>query len=330
MAQREYIDSVNGKKIFAERAGYTKNGENLDEALTDLAANVKEIIAGDNISISSNATSTLITATISSGPAGACGPKGFCGPKGACGPQGSKGDTGFCGPQGSKGDTGFCGPQGSKGDTGICGPQGICGPSGAKGSCGPKGFCGPQGLCGPKGPCGPLGFCGPQGPCGPKGPCGPLGFCGPSGAKGNTGFCGPSGLTGICGPSGPCGPQGFCGPRGKIWRDWTFESSNLTSKTPTSSYTDTPWDTWSLSARAAIAIYKFWSSSTTEFVLGVQLKNNTDNTSMGMPFPIAQNKKEVTYVVFIQPYKSYTLYINKRSGTAAQINGSVTWVSFYE
>ena len=33
MAQREYIDSVNGKKIFAERAGYTKNGENLDEAL---------------------------------------------------------------------------------------------------------------------------------------------------------------------------------------------------------------------------------------------------------------------------------------------------------
>ena len=306
MAQREYIDSVNSKKIFAERAGYTENGENLDEALTDLAANVKEIIAGDNIAISSNDSSIFITATVSSGPAGACGPKGFCGPKGACGPQGSKGDTGFCG------------------------PQGICGPSGAKGSCGPKGFCGPQGLCGPKGSCGPLGFCGPQGSCGPKGPCGPLGFCGPSGAKGNTGFCGPSGLTGICGPSGPCGPQGFCGPRGKMWSNWTFDSINLTPKTPTGTYSDTQWDTWPSSNRAAIAIYKFWSDSITQFVLGVQLKNNSTGATSGMPFPIAQNKKEATYMLFIQPNTAYTVYIRKRSGTAAKINGSVTWVSFYE
>ena len=44
MSKTNYIDSINGKKLFAERTEYTKGGVNVDDTLTALNNDVTPLI----------------------------------------------------------------------------------------------------------------------------------------------------------------------------------------------------------------------------------------------------------------------------------------------
>ena len=107
------------------------------------------------------------------------------------------------GPQGSIGMTGTTGPigdHGIDGIDGINGPQGLTGPNGSQGFQGPTGSVGIQGTTGPQGVQGPRGFQGTQG------------FQGFQGASST--IVGPQGYRGFQGFQGfeQIGPQGIQGP----------------------------------------------------------------------------------------------------------------------
>ena len=286
----EYIDTINNKKIFAERTEYTKYGKNIDSELNEIDANIMPLIPGDNINIITENGNIKIYSPYSAGPIGPegiqgfCGPQGLCGPRGFCGPQGLIGNIGSTGPQvtGLRGVAGFCGPKG------FCGPQGLCGPlgpSGPKGPCGPLGLIGNTGPQGAKGFCGPLGFCGPRGFCGPQGPSGTKGPSGPLGPSGNTGpqATGLQGVSGFCGPKGFCGPQGFCGPRGLMGSGgkgftnfhWDLNDTLTSTYKPTASYTQ--FDYWTNTSYAYIIIYYITTNYTSPAYITIQCRDASGN-----------------------------------------------------
>lgn len=189
------------------------------------------------------------------GPTGARGATGATGPQGATGatgPQGlpgADGFTGFTGPTGPQGSQGPEGPRGSTGATGPTGPRGATGATGPAGPEGPRGATGPTGARGTTGATGPTGAQGPQGQRGATGPTGPAGAVG---ATGPTGAQGPQGAKGNTGPAGATGPQGPAAVSGKIPSNYASVSAQSTTS---SSFTDIPGLTVSLTIDAAAEIF---------------------------------------------------------------------------
>lgn len=345
MSKINYIDSLNGKKLFAERAEYTKDGQNIDASFASIRNNVVPLIGSENVIIQNTASGCEISIT---GPCGPVGNKGPCGPsgnqgtvtgaKGPCGPSGAKGP---CGPsgnqgannQGNQGVTGAKGPCGPSGAKGPCGPQGNTGVTGAKGPCGPignKGPCGPSGnpgtATGPKGNTGVTGAKGPCGPVGDKGPCGPSGLKGITGAPGNQGVpgargpCGPSGNQGVTGAKGPCGPRGNtgpCGPSGDggIWPNLKVGTYSKTL-TPSSSWQTL--DQWKKGSDGGIAENYITTTASTAFYVDIKIANTTKSTNDVKSFTISINTP-ISDIWFLNPDCNYTISIQLTGGTAAPI-----------
>ncbi len=146
-----------------------------------------------------------------------CITEGTQGPQGDTGAQGPQGDTGAQGSQGGLGDTGAQGLQGGLGDTGAQGLQGGLGDTGAQGlqgGLGDTGAQGPQGNDGAQGPQGDQGDTGPQGDQGDTGAQGPQGYQGPQGDQGDTSAQGPQGDPGSTGSQGSQGDPGSTGSQG--------------------------------------------------------------------------------------------------------------------
>jgi hypothetical protein len=118
MAKVKYIDSVNGKKFCAERAEYTKDGQNIDSALNSITNNIYTVTGGNKVSVTETSDGITISANINPGPQGPCGPVGD---KGLNGPSGYRGVTGAQGPCGPVGAKGPCGPRGNTGVKGVTG-----------------------------------------------------------------------------------------------------------------------------------------------------------------------------------------------------------------
>ncbi len=86
------------------------------------------------MTIKIDGTTSTITVSKQTGPAGPTGPQGQKGDTGAQGTQGIQGVQGLLGPTGNKGDQGNPGIQGQAGAQGATGAQGIKGDTGATGS----------------------------------------------------------------------------------------------------------------------------------------------------------------------------------------------------
>ena len=157
--------------------------------LVALGLDTLEIVAGNNISITTDSNSDPKSLTISAttyvGSQGFSGSQGFTG---SIGFTGSASDIpGFTGSQGFTGSIGFTGSRGFQGDTGFVGSLGFTG------SQGDQGFTGSQGV---PGAFAGLGFTGSQGD---------QGFTGSRGTPGVTGFAGSQGTTGFTGSKGDPG-----------------------------------------------------------------------------------------------------------------------------
>ena len=352
MAKVKYIDSMNGKKFCAERAEYTKDGQNIDSALNSITNNTYTVTGGNKVSVTETSDGITISANITTGPQGPSGPVGNKGSDGPSGNQGVTGAKGPCGPVGAKGP---CGPSGAKGpcgpqgNTGVTGAQGPCGPVGNKGPCGPSGNQGAnnqgnQGVTGAKGPCGPSGNKGPCGPSGnqgtnnkgnqgvtgarlgPSGPSGAKGPCGPSGnpnpTTGPKGPCGPSGNQGITGAQGNTGVTGAAGGTGKFSSyviSNGFYNCDVSSATPTSSWTKV--DTFTTDSNHAIyVLYWFYcnaSSSTNTFQIDVDVYCTSGTGSdFTLRFPLQYGKSEATFMVFCPPSTTHSVDVKLVSGTA--------------
>ena len=325
MSKTNYIDSINGKKLFAERAEYTKDGQNIDESFASIRNNVVPLIGSENVIIQNTASGCEISIT------GPCGPVGN---KGPCGPSGNPGTvTGLQGPCGPSGAQGPCGPSGNQGannpgNQGVIGAKGPCGPSGAKGPCGPQGN---TGVTGAKGPCGPVGDRGPCGPIGNKGPCGPSGDSnstgGPQGQQGPTGAkgpCGPSGYqgtnnkgnTGVTGAKGPCGPVGDTGKAGMPGSFYIFNVQELPSTqgfTPTSEWTNIKTN---FNGVYGVFNASFYSSASTAFYIEVQLYDSTDSSFTISQIVKCQNSLN-SEVFFVIPNHLCGIRAKLSSGTAS-------------
>ena len=179
--------------------------------LVALGLDTLEIVAGNNISITtdpnSDPKSLTISATTYVGSQGFTGSEGYTGSIGFTGSAsdvpgftGSQGFTGsigftgsastipgFVGSQGFTGSIGFTGSRGFQGDTGFVGSLGFTG------SRGDQGFTGSQGI---PGAFAALGYTGSQGD---------VGFTGSRGTPGTTGFTGSQGTTGFTGSQGTPG-----------------------------------------------------------------------------------------------------------------------------
>jgi hypothetical protein len=178
---------------------------NIRDDLYSLTTSMTSLPYGAEGSVSYNASTGLLTFSLSEGPQGPIGATGPSGPAGSQGPVGVQGVIGPEGPIGPQGDTG---PQGATGDQGVTGIQGTTGPIG------PIGLQGIQGVTGNTGAVGATGQTGAQGATGDDGPLGPTGSQGPIGATGPTGPLGPQGIQGDLGNQGPDGNQGTLGPTG--------------------------------------------------------------------------------------------------------------------
>jgi len=178
---------------------------NIRDDLYSLTTSMTSLPYGAEGSVSYNASTGLLTFSLSEGPQGPIGATGPSGPAGSQGPVGVQGVIGPEGPIGPQGDTG---PQGATGDQGVTGIQGTTGPIG------PIGLQGIQGVTGNTGAVGATGQTGAQGATGDDGPLGPTGSQGPIGATGPTGPLGPQGIQGDLGNQGPDGNQGAIGPTG--------------------------------------------------------------------------------------------------------------------
>lgn len=206
---KNFIDSLNGLPIIAERAKESTSGRDLDSTISLLNSTKQNNISGLDPALGDTSMFLNKQGIWVPGLAGETGPTGPCGPVGPSGLQG------FCGPVG---ETGLTGSRGDTGTNGVCGPIGFCGPKGSGGDSGLRGFCGPLGNRGDTGGRGIKGFCGPLGWRGTDSKI--RGGTGNRGATGQQGICGPSGPYGFCGPlgnrglTGDKGPVGFCGPRG--------------------------------------------------------------------------------------------------------------------
>ena len=201
----DFVMDING---YYRQSGVT--------SLNGLMGNL-DVIAGDNVSVSTSGNSIVINASTEPGPPGPTGPAGPAGPTGPQGDVGAAGPAGPTGPAGAQGDAGPVGPQGpagAQGDTGAAGPAGPQGPAGTQGDTGPAGPAGPQGDAGPTGAQGPAGAQGDVGPTGAQGPAGAQGDVGPAGPAGTQGDAGPTGAQGPAGPQGDPGAQGATGPQG--------------------------------------------------------------------------------------------------------------------
>jgi hypothetical protein len=345
MSKTNYIDSINGRKLFAERTEYTKDGVSVDDTLNELNNNATPLIPGSNANITVNGNSIVIASTINEGPSGPCGPQGnpgVTGARGPCGPSGNQGETGAQGNTGVTGAQGPCGPSGAKGPCGPSGNQGANnpgnqGPTGAKGPCGPsgaKGPCGPQGntgVTGAKGPCGPVGDRGPCGPSGNKGPCGPSGDSnstgGPQGQQGPTGAkgpCGPSGYQGtnnkgnqgVTGAKGPCGPVGDKGKAGMPGSFYIFNVQELPSTqgfTPTSEWTYIKGD---FNGVYGVFNASFRAGASTAFYIEVQMYDNTDSNFNISQIVKCQNSLN-SEVFFVIPNHTCGIRVRLYSGTAS-------------
>ena len=178
---------------------------NIRDDLYSLTTSMTSLPYGAEGSVSYNASTGLLTFSLSEGPQGPIGATGPSGPAGSQGPVGVQGVIGPEGPIGPQGDTG---PQGATGDQGVTGIQGTTGPIG------PIGLQGIQGVTGNTGAVGATGQTGAQGATGDDGPLGPTGSQGPIGATGPTDPLGPQGIQGDLGNQGPDGNQGTLGPTG--------------------------------------------------------------------------------------------------------------------
>jgi len=193
-----------------------------------------EFIAGNNVTISTNANSTIksirFDATGETGYTGSRGePDGYtgsAGPVGQTGFTGSFGDTGFTG---SRGETGYTGSFGDVGYTGSRGEQGIQGVTGEQGT---TGYAGSQGIQGNDGIQGTTGYTGSVGEAGAKGD---TGYAGSQGAQGNlgdkgdTGYAGSRGATGYDGSVGGTGYTGSQGIQGPVGPSITLKGSVASS-----------------------------------------------------------------------------------------------------
>ena len=168
---QSYAPYQDGKQEYSLDTIVVPEGSTVGKGDVVLFSNVYYAV----ITVVSDTTFSIETATSFRGLQGEQGPQG---------PKGDTGATGATGPQGPKGDAGSTGPQGPIGATGPQGPKGDTGATGATGLQGPKGDTGPQG---PKGDTGATGATGLQGPKGDVGPQGPKGDTGPQGPKGDAG-----------------------------------------------------------------------------------------------------------------------------------------------
>ena len=195
MAKEEFVDSLNGKKFFAERAEYTTDGIDI-EATLENAGDSRALVGSSHISVVESSAGTTVTSLI---------PIGATGPQGLAGDTGIGGDTGIQGNTGDRGNTGIQGATGDKGNTGIQGNRGITGERGNTGvsDTGSRGAPGERGNTGTS-------ATGPRGNTGERGNTGTS----PTGARGDTGNRGNTGASGPCGPSGLRGPTGSRGSTG--------------------------------------------------------------------------------------------------------------------
>ena len=194
--------------VLAAQSDVTIKSSDVTQIRNELYGLTTQLISlpyGQTGSVSYDASTGLLTFSLSEGPQGPVGPHGPAGSTGPQGPVGQEGPIGPQGPIGPTGDTGSIGPQG------IQGVAGLQGPRGETGDVGPQGI---QGVTGDQGSQGPAGATGPQGPVGSQGPIGPTGSEGPIGATGATGSQGPQGIQGNLGDKGPTGDQGPVGPTG--------------------------------------------------------------------------------------------------------------------
>ena len=108
-------------------------------------------ITEDSDIMSSEDSSSFVTASALCEEQEIVCPQGEPGESGMQGPQGEPGSQGKPGAQGPRGDTGPAGPTGKSGMMGMTGPQGMQGQQGSQGPQGPKGSTGANGAKGDQG-----------------------------------------------------------------------------------------------------------------------------------------------------------------------------------
>ena len=106
--------------------------------LVAIGLDTLELVAGNNISLTTDAStvpkSLTISATAFTGSVGFTGSIGFSGSTGFTGSQGVPGEFAALGYTGSQGDIGFTGSRGTPGTGGFTGSQGTAGFTGSQGT----------------------------------------------------------------------------------------------------------------------------------------------------------------------------------------------------
>ena len=310
MAKEEFIDSLNGKKFFAERAEYTTSGINIETAL-ESADDSRALVGSSHISVVESSAGTTVTSLI---PAGATGPQGLAGDTGIGGDtgiQGATGDKGNTGIQGATGDRGNTGIQGATGDRGNTGIQGNRGITGERGNTGVSDT-GSRGATGERGNTG-TSATGPRGNTGERGNTGTS----PTGARGDTGNRGNTGASGPCGPSGLRGPTGSRGSTGL--QSFLTEIETVpwvSTSTPSFQVTTTEKEIQTIGSQGRLTIVGvcLWTNTTSN--VPVKVKLYSAGSAWTTDIVITANKQKSTAFFLLKPSStSYSMTVKSVSGS---------------
>lgn len=314
MAKEEYIDSLNGKKFFAERAEYTTGGINIETALEN--ANDRSVLRGTSpISVTEDSDGITIASAISTGATGPQGLTGDTGIGGDTGIQGNTGDKGNTGSQGATGDRGNTGIQGATGDRGNTGIQGNTGSTGERGNTGTSAT-GQAGNTGERGSTG-TSATGPRGNTGARGNTGTS----PTGARGDTGNRGNTGASGPCGPSGLRGPTGSRGSTGLQSFLTEIETVSWTA-TATASFTasTTPQEIQTIGSQGRLTVVgvSVWTNTSLTIPLIVKLYSSGSAYTTDITIP-ATKQKSTAFFLLKPSSTNYRMTVRLVSGSSSAV-----------
>ena len=164
-----YTDEISGGG--GGGGGAPTDGTYLVLSSNNNLTNERVLAAGSGISISDGGpgNNLVISSTATTGAQGAQGAQGVTGAQGLQGATGAQGSLGLQGASGVEGPQGPQGPQGAQGASGVEGLQGPQGAQGTSGVQGAQGFTGAQGIQAAPGSTGSQGIQGAQGAIGPQG-----------------------------------------------------------------------------------------------------------------------------------------------------------------
>ena len=312
MAKEEFVDSLNGKKFFAERAEYTTDGIDIEATLENVGDS-RALVGSSHISVVESSAGTTITSLI---------PIGATGPQGLAGDTGIGGDTGIQGATGDKGNTGIQGATGDKGNTGIQGNRGITGERGNTGvsDTGSRGATGERGNTGTS-------ATGPRGNTGERGNTGTS----PTGARGDTGNRGNTGASGPCGPSGLRGPTGSRGSTGLQSFLTEIETVPwISTSTPSFQATTTPLEIQTIGSQGRLTIVGVCLWTNTASSVPVVVKLYSSGSAWTQDIIITANNHKSTAFFLLKPSStSYSMTVRLVSGvSSATIYGAYTVMKF--